>query len=320
MLHETITISCPSTGTSASIVPSRGMNCIEFSTVFGGDLVEVIDSEDGFLSGQGRPTRSGIPILFPYPNRIANGKYTWDGKDYTLPIQPGRKHSMHGFAFDVPWRVLEKTQTSLTAVFQLSVDAPNDLQYWPADCMLTVTYEVSHHKLISKFVVTNPDTKPLPWALGTHAYFRVPLVDFSEPKNCLIQLPVAKQYAHENEIPTGESSKTELIDRLTEGEYFDTLKLDDLFSMTPPPSGHLYETKIMDEKAGLEMVQRYSQDFPFQVMFTPEGRNCICMEPYTCLSNAINNPTPAKETGWQVLAPGQSKELLIELEVQRVIA
>ncbi len=319
MHHETITIACPSTGTSASIVPTRGMNCIEFSTVFGGDLVDVVDAEDGFLSGQTRSTRSGIPILFPFPNRIEDGKYSWEGKDYTLPIQPGRKHGMHGFCFDTPWRVIEKTQSSLTAEFQLSADAPDQLKNWPADCLIRLTYEVTHHKLISKFHIENPDKKPLPWGLGTHAYFKVPLTDFSASNNCLVQLPVAKQYVHVNEIPTGESSHTELIDRLVEGEYFDTLKLDDLFSMTPPPAGQLYETRLVDEKAGIEMVQRYSQEFEFQVMFTPEGRNCICMEPYTCMSNAINMKLPPKETGWQVLEPGQSKDLYIELEVQKVV-
>src|SRR5438034_969248 len=61
---------------------------------------------DPDLFHNGRPTRSGIPILFPFPNRIRDGRYSWDGKSYQLPLNdPTRLNAIHGFACRHPWRV-----------------------------------------------------------------------------------------------------------------------------------------------------------------------------------------------------------------------
>ena len=53
--------------------------------------------------GDGRPTRSGIPVLFPFPNRIRDGRFTWDGRTIELPLNdPTQKNAIHGFACRSP--------------------------------------------------------------------------------------------------------------------------------------------------------------------------------------------------------------------------
>ena len=58
------------TGSSARIDPARGFNCFEFTARVDGREVRVIDADPDFEAGAGRPSGHGIPILFPYPNRI----------------------------------------------------------------------------------------------------------------------------------------------------------------------------------------------------------------------------------------------------------
>ena len=46
--------------------------------------------------------RNGTPVLFPFPNRIRDGKYSFGGKSYSIPV--GTKgHAIHGFAIAANW-------------------------------------------------------------------------------------------------------------------------------------------------------------------------------------------------------------------------
>jgi aldose 1-epimerase len=48
-------------------------------------------------------------VLFPFPNRIRDGRFTWDGREYRLPPNdPAMKNAIHGFACRRPWRVVDQ--------------------------------------------------------------------------------------------------------------------------------------------------------------------------------------------------------------------
>src|SRR5262245_41690806 len=125
-----------------------------------------------------RPTRSGFPILFPFPNRIREGKFTWDGKKYELPIgDPANKNAIHGFAVNRPWRIIDQgadeTSAWLTGEFHGTLDAPDARSLWPSDYRLRVTYRLADHILRVEADADNPDRKQLPFGLGYHPYFRL---------------------------------------------------------------------------------------------------------------------------------------------------
>ena len=77
-----ITIQDRLSGSTARIAPELGFNCFEFRGVVGDQTVEVLDAVSGFESGLQRASGSGIPILFPFPNRIHQGRFVWEGKEY----------------------------------------------------------------------------------------------------------------------------------------------------------------------------------------------------------------------------------------------
>src|SRR5437016_4185547 len=89
----------------AVIWPALGFNCLHWRMPHGKERLDLLYVDPGLFSN-GRPTRSGIPVLFPFPNRIRAGRYTWDGKEYQLPLDdPKQANSIHGFAVRHPWRV-----------------------------------------------------------------------------------------------------------------------------------------------------------------------------------------------------------------------
>lgn len=310
---------------TAQIAPELGFNCFEFQANVGGRLVNVIDAAPEFVQGNERPSGHGIPLLFPFPNRIRAGRFTWDGVDYELPSETcpydGTGNAIHGFCLDRPWRVIEQGLSYAIGQFQLSKDAPDRLACWPADFLIEVRYEVRGTTLRCDILIANPDSKPLPWGFGTHPYFRLPLDPDSDPARCLIQAPAAQLWELTDCLPTGNRLDVGEGTDLRDGEYFNVLKLDDVLTgLSPDESGRLVECVIMDEQAGLQISQRFDAVFRELVVFTPPGRNAFCLEPYTCVTDAVNLQETGVETGWNVLAPGEEFRTWIEIAAEIVLA
>ncbi|MCG6156606.1 aldose 1-epimerase [Rubinisphaera margarita] len=314
-----ITIRDSVSGSQAQVLPELGFNLFQFSVPINGQTVEVLDADENFAEGNVKPSRCGIPILFPFPNRIAEGKFTWDGKEYQLPTPKPGAHYIHGFCLDRPWRVIEQTENSVTGEFQLSKDAPDRLELWPADFIIRCTYLVRGNALKSQFSFTNPDDKPLPWGFGTHAYFRIPLTDGSSTEHIVLEAPAHKKWILENFIPTGEQVPVDEACDLTDGAYYSTLKLDDVLTDLRP-EGETLESLVIDEGAGLQIVQECDNRYRELVVFTPPGRNAVCMEPYTCPTDAINLTAKGIDCGWETLDPGKSVQTWIDIRVEPIMA
>ena len=309
-------------GSTASIAAELGFNCFEFKSVSASGTVDVIDSEPGFADGDKRPSANGIPLLFPFPNRIRDGRFSWDGQDYQLTAENARHdgdgNAIHGFCLDRPWRIVKQSEDSVTGEFQLSVDAPDRKELWPADFIIQVSYTVDGPALRSTIRVTNPDSKPLPWGFGTHAYFKLPLGADSDPKHCLIQANASKQWPLTGCLPTGSPGPVAENADLRDGAYYDVLKLDDVLAGLPDSPS--IETKVLDEAAGLQMTQRFDSNFRELVVYTPPWTKAICMEPYTCVTDAINLQSMGIDAGWRVLEPGQEFKTTIEILTGPIVA
>lgn len=314
-----LTITDPHSGSTARIAPELGFNCFEFRAMVDGHPIDVLDSLPGFEAGGVRPSSSGIPILFPFPNRIRSGKFVWRGKEHSLPITDTKLgNAIHGLCLDRPWRVIEQKDDLVTGQFQLSVDAPDRLSLWPTDFVIEVDYELIHNRLRANFRIVNPSESPLPWGLGTHPYFKLPLQNESRIEHCLIEVPATQRWELIDCIPTGRLLDLDDSNDLREGEYITLVKLDDVYT-TVECDGPQYECTILDEKAGLQIVQTCPPIFREQVVFTPPNRNAVCIEPYTCPTDAINLTQRGLDCGWRTLSPGSEFHTWIDITAGQVL-
>ncbi len=311
------------TGSTALIAPDRGFNCYDFTANVDGREVSVIDAESGFERGSGKPSGHGIPILFPYPNRIRQGRYQWDGREYEIPSSLASHdpdgNAIHGFCLDRPWRVENHDESLALGQFQLSADAPDRRPCWPTDFVIRVRYSLRQTTLLMEVEIENPGPDPLPWGFGTHPYFRLPLAPDSDPKHCIIEVPAAKAWELENCLPSGRSIPVSPEKDLRNGAYFDVLQFDDVLTALTP-CDEVVESHIVDEKAGLEIIQRCPADFREMVVYTPPGRDAFCIEPYTCLTDAINLQQQGIDAGLRVLGPGEQFTTWIEIRAGLVVA
>jgi aldose 1-epimerase len=127
----------------------------------------------------------------------------------------------------------------------------------------------------------------LPWGLGTHPYFKLPLDQASRVEDCLIEVPANARWELENCLPTGRVIPVNDETDLRDGEYVTTLKLDDVYTQLES-EGPQFDCMVMDERAGLQVILTCPPIFREIVAFTPPNRAAVCLEPYTCPTDAIN--------------------------------
>ena len=314
-----ITITDHLSGSTARIAPGQGFNCFEFLAVVDGRTVDVLDAVPDFERGGQRASGSGIPILFPFPNRIRGGRFAWKGADYHLPGTDKWGNAIHGLCMDRPWRVVRQSDDFVTGQFQLSVDAPDRRPLWPSDFVIEVDYELVRSRLRARFRISNPGGQLLPWGLGTHPYFKLPLGSESRLDDCLVEVPARSKWELENCLPTGQKLPVDDTSDLRDGAYLSTLKLDDVYTDLKF-DGPQFDCLVMDERAGLQVALTCPPIFREIVAFTPPQRAAVCLEPYTCPTDAINMQSRGLDVGWRVLGPGQEFHTWIDISVGSVVA
>jgi len=311
-------------GSLAEVWPALGFNCYRWQTAHRGQVLDLLFADDRLLGPDGRPTRGGIPILFPFPNRISGGRYDWDGRDYQLPLNDSPpRNAIHGFACRRSWRVVEhggeSTSAWVTGEFQGSIDAPESRALWPADYRLRITYRLSAASLRIEAEVTNPNTRPLPFGLGYHPYFRLPFASTDAAGDSRVSVPATSFWVLDESLPIGQVEPVDAVRDLNSPRRFADLKLDDVLTGLPPDSPRtregLYDRATIFS-SGATLTMACSAGFREMVLFTPPHRKAIAIEPYTCVTDAINLQQRDIDAGLLVLSPGDRWSGIVEMRIQ----
>ena len=107
----------------------------------------------------------GSFVCFPLLGRLPDGSYTLDGKTYALP--------MHGFAQSRVFDLTEREPDRLC--YTLSSDEESRA-VWPFDFALRLRYRLRGPSLEIVYEVENRDSRTLPFSIGGHPGFTVPLL------------------------------------------------------------------------------------------------------------------------------------------------
>ncbi len=165
------------------------------SLVFGGrDVVCGFDTLDGYLADD---SYQGA-FVGRVANRIANGRFSLNGKTYQLAINNGKNH-LHGVFSSIVWEVAEVSDERIVFTHH----SPAEEEGYPGDMDVTVTYSLEGSALVLDYVATA--TEDTPASMTNHAYFN--LNGFENPTALDHTLTVfANRYTVVDEglIPTGE--------------------------------------------------------------------------------------------------------------------
>jgi aldose 1-epimerase len=107
--------------------------------------------------------------LIPWPNRIRDGKYSFDGRDQQLALsEPARLNASHGLVRHSVWRLTELAESSATLSLRI-FPQPG----WPGVLEATLRYAVGPGGLVVDVGATNIGSTPVPFGYGAHPYLTV---------------------------------------------------------------------------------------------------------------------------------------------------
>jgi len=106
---------------------------------------------------------------------------------------------------------------------------------------------------------------------------------------------------------------------LREGQELAGLKLDDVLTGLASRAGQV-ETVVMDPSAGLQIRQVFDEAFRELVVYTPPHGRSVCLEPYTCTTDAVHLQEHGIDGGWRVLPAGAEFRTWFEIGAGLVYA
>lgn len=320
----------------ADIVPVLGNNCYAFKVADGDTWLEVIDAPPDLATLEERPTAYGNPILFPFPNRIRNGTWQFEGETYQFDKPPESPTTIHGLLLNLPYQVESHTadENSATLVCSLnSQDFPDVSRQYPFPFKIEITYTVKDAALTMGIAIKNTGTKNMPMGFGIHPYFSVRLRPEADASQAIITVPAAKYWELDDvQVPTGKQHAVadtlylqHFVRRQAQcnntapigsfvitndvppdaGKPFASLKLDHVFTDVQLTDG-VSRCIIENRDIGHGMVMESDAQFRELVVYTPPGRDAICFEPYTCPTDAINLEARGIPAGVIVLSPEET--------------
>jgi aldose 1-epimerase len=297
----------------AVIVPGAGCQCLSYRA----GTLEVIAGPADPDSWREHPHRGGIPLLFPWPGRVADARFTFKGREYKLPVnEPARGHSIHGFACERAFRVTRRGPYFVSAVLD-SNDYSDLSSIWPWPFTLEIDYEVGNG-LRLKARVTNTGDAVMPFGFGAHPYFHAPLNPKGSRDAMMIQLDADARWVLDGRlIPSGNIEPPAGKFDFRKPRALGTETYDDAFRMKPVPENDQAapRARLIDPSLKIALEVRADAAFGDFVVYAPPDNPVVALEPYTCAPDAFNLAARGIEAGMRALAPGQTFEAGFEIRL-----
>jgi aldose 1-epimerase len=235
---------------------------------------------DGYDERELCPSGRG-QLLVPWPNRIADGRYEFDGRVHQLPLdEPERGNAIHGLVRWSAWTVAERVPDRV--VLELLV---HPTPGYPFALALRVEHALSANGLTVGLEATNVGSEPCPYGAGAHPYLALDsCADGAE-----LHLPAsAVLEADDRGIPIGQREVAEVGLDFRQPKPLTGIRLDHCFTeLDRDADGRV---RITVDGTTLWADEAY----PYVMAFTGDelpdvARRSIAIEPMTCAPNAFRS-------------------------------
>lgn len=135
-----------------------------------GKLTDVVISMDGVESFKNATEPYLGATIGRYGNRIAKGKFTLDGQEYTLALNNG-VNTLHGGNKGFQYMVWDAVQPN-DSTLELSYTSPDMEEGYPGELKTKVVYSLTADNAV-KMEYTATTTKPTVINLTNHAFFNL---------------------------------------------------------------------------------------------------------------------------------------------------
>ncbi|NBQ42010.1 MAG: aldose 1-epimerase [Mycobacteriaceae bacterium] len=278
----------PASTLTATFVPSAGMICTSLSD--GG--VELLGQRRGLSAYLTTGKTMGIPILYPWANRLSANGYGVDGGAVTLTPGVGGVRSdehglvIHGVLAAYPgWLVTEQEDNRFIADLDYG-GQPRLLSSFPFPHVVTLDILLADRALSIETTVTPTTSASVPLCFGFHPYLTIPGVPRSQWQ---LKTPPLRHLPVDNwGIPTGAT-----VDWPAQSEELGDKALDNGFDEVP--QGAVFT--LSGGERHIDVVLDHG--YPAVQIFAPGNDDVVCIEPMAAPTNAL------RKGGYNVAVPGR---------------
>ena len=284
-MPDAVRISSPDGSTEAEFVPAANLLCSSLRV----EGVEFLDHGEGVEAYAEQGKTMGVPLLYPWANRLARFGYEAAGRsvslpegDERIPVDPGGL-PIHGVLPRLlDWEVQAAGGERLRATLEWDAD-----ELFPYSHQLHVEAVVDRGSLRLATTVLASRGDAVPVSFGYHPYLRVPQGDREQ-----WQVTLGAEGHLELDpkmIPTGQSDPVQERRFTLAGR-----SLDDAYD-------RLLEPPLFTAASGAGAVSvEFLGGYTFAQVYAPPGKDFICFEPMTAPTNAL-----VSGRGLRILEPGQ---------------
>lgn len=261
----------------------------------GVDLVRGTAPHEVISAGRGQ-------ILLPWPNRLRDGRYSFDGQDLQLALsEPARHNASHGLVRWCTWQLVQAGPAAAALAYRLAAQKGYP---WTLDVL--AVHRLSAAGLEVTLSATNRSSSPAPFAAGMHPYLDVG----AALDDTRLTLPAATRLLVDDRmLPTGTAPVQGEHD-LRAGGSLAGLTLDDGFTDLVRQDSGVDAGRVVVRLEGPRRSVELWVDgaWPWLQAYTgddlgEEARTALAVEPMTAPADAFNSGTDLL-----VLDPGRTWE------------
>jgi galactose mutarotase-like enzyme len=290
MTEPTVTITSAGSRTTAEFVPGANLLCCSLRH----RGAELLDPGRGVQAYAQRGATMGIPLLYPWANRLSRPEYAAAGRTVQLPAAPDGRYPVdptglpiHGaMPGELRWELAERAPDRLRAT--LAWRSAPLLALFPFRHRVEVQAGVDERRLSITTMVHADAGDPVPVSFGYHPYLTLP---GSERRGWQVDLGATQRLVLDAQmIPTGERVPLRDRDFLLADSSWD----EGLAGLSTPA-----QFLVSDGERALSLT--FEQGYDWAQVYAPPGHDFICFEPMTAPTDALRSGE-----GLTVIAPGES--------------
>jgi aldose 1-epimerase len=288
---QSIEISSPEL--QATFVPGAGMLCSSLRH----EGAELLAQRGGVRAYAEHGSTMGVPLLYPWANRLAGDSYPALGGELELPHStPPLKFDANGLPIHgvlpscLDWDLLDGgafrdgeerhappvAGAGAELLARLRWEAPELLAIFPFAHTLELRARIAGAELLIETSVHADTGAAVPLAFGFHPYLTIP---DSDRRRWEVELPVRERLLlDERMIPTGASEPFERRHFELGDDGWDA----GFAGLTEPP---VFSVSGVGRRIELELLDGYSH----AQVYSPAGESFICFEPMTAPTNALRS-------------------------------
>jgi len=242
----------------------------------------------------------GAPLI-PWPNRLGDGRYRFDGVDHRVALtEPDKSNAIHGFLRWRSWQAVRRSDARVVMATRL-----HPLTGYPFTLNVDVAYELGDDGLVVATTATNHGDGPCPYGAGQHPYLSPGSGTIDD---CTLRLGAATRIltGDARQLPTGRQAVEGTAYDFRDGRRLGDLRLDFPFTdLSRDPEGRAWVHLVAPGGSSAELwvddhhpiIELYTGD----TLSPDRKRRGLGTEPMTCPPNAFQSGE-----GVIRLDPGQS--------------